>query len=129
MGGGLGVNINTGDMMDLMVDLGTNMLDNRGGDNMVAHGVDRGDSMANSNSWGSMDSNSWGSNSVVSIGSNWGNSRGSDLKSGNLNSLDSGNLNSSSGSGDNTGSIGGRDSSKTIASRPAREMRSGDVML
>merc|ERR1719244_1769577 len=72
-----------------MVDLGTNMLDNRGGDNMVGHGVDRGDSMATSNSWGS-------------IGSNWGNNRGFNLKSGNLNSLDSGNLNSSSGSREDT---------------------------
>merc|ERR1712123_527557 len=48
--GAFGVNSNIGDMVDLVVDLGTNMSDNRGSDNMVSDLVDRG----MNNSWGSM---------------------------------------------------------------------------
>merc|ERR1740131_893253 len=52
--------------MNLMVNLGTNMLDNWGSHNMRSDFMNRGDS---SSSWGSMVGSNWGSSS------NWGYSR------------------------------------------------------
>merc|ERR1711892_771639 len=73
--GAFGVNSNIGDMVDLVVDLGTNMSDNRGSDNMVSDLVDRG----MNNSWGSMVGISRGS---MSIGNSWGsNGNGGSRKS------------------------------------------------
>merc|ERR1739849_53653 len=64
-------------MMDLMVNLGTNMLDNWGSHDVRSDFMNRGDS----NSRGSMIGNSWGSNWSNSscdwgsmVGSNWGSS-------------------------------------------------------
>merc|ERR1712123_140979 len=84
VGRGVLLDSDLGNMMDLVVDLVSNMLDNWGSGNMVSSW---GSNMVGS--WGSNMVGSWGSNMISSWGSNmvssWDNSRGSlDLNSLNL---------------------------------------------
>merc|ERR1719184_709425 len=79
MAGGVGGDVlldgDLGDMVDLVVDIVSNMLDNRGGGNS-----NRGSMSIGGNSWGSM---SVGGNSRSSVGSS--NSRGSNSVAGSIN--------------------------------------------
>merc|ERR1712212_255229 len=89
MAGGVGGDVlldrDLGDMVDLVVDIVSNMLDNRGGGNS-----NRGSMSIGSNSWGSNDrssmsvcGNSWGSMSIS--GNSWGSSWGSNSVTGSIN--------------------------------------------
>merc|ERR1712098_759832 len=76
--GGLGVNMDLGDVVDLVVNLSSNVPDHRGGDHLFLDSVDRDnglvDGVVNSGDRGSSIVNSWGGNSVDSWGSSIGKS-------------------------------------------------------
>merc|ERR1719187_1139340 len=118
--GGLGVNMDLGDVVDLVVNLSSDVPDHRGGDHLFLDSMDRDnglvDGVVNSgdrgssigDSWGSNSMDSWGGNSVDSWGGNSMDSRG--------NSGSSGIFGLNSGSGKNSSCIGSN-SCKTNSSK------------
>merc|ERR1712193_551581 len=104
---GLGVNMDLGDVVDLVVNLGSNVSDNRGGDHLFLDSVDRDNGLVD----GVMDGGDRGS----SIGNSWGSS--SMGKSGSRgNSGSSGIFGLNSGSGKNSSCVGSN-SCKTNSSK------------
>merc|ERR1712000_766663 len=72
MGGGLGVNGDLGNVVHLVVDLGSDLSDDGGSHNVVLDGMDGGNGL-DGDGRGSMDSDSGGSDSSVVVG-DWGSS-------------------------------------------------------
>jgi len=128
--GGLGVNMDLGDVVDLVVNLSSNVPDHRGGDHLFLDSVDRDNGLVDGvmdsgdrgssigNSWGSNSMDSWGGNSVDSWGGNsmdsWGSSIGKSGSRGNSGS--SGIFGLNSGSGKNSSCVGSN-SCKTNSSK------------
>jgi len=133
--GGLGVNMDLGDVVHLVVDLGSDMSDNRGSDNLLTDLVDRDNGLVDGvvdsgDSWGSSigNSGSSGNSGGSNSGNSWGMSIGKSGSGSNSgNSRSSGNSGGSSvfglhgGGGKNSSSIGSNscktDSSKTNSSK------------
>merc|ERR1719410_2451018 len=97
MGGDMLLDRNLGNMVHLVVNLNTNLVDNRSGSNSNWSSMSNGNwgSMSNGN-WGSMSNSNWGSVSNSNWGSMSNSNRGGSMNSSNRSSMESSSKRSSS---------------------------------
>merc|ERR1711937_1009252 len=115
--GGLGVDGGLGDVLHLVVDLGSHLSDNRGCHHLLTDLVDRDNGLVNgvleSGNWGNSvrDSRSSGNSRGSSVGNSWGSGNSGSSSIGDSRGSSNGGGSSISGSRNNS-----RDSSKTNSS-------------